>query len=98
MKLNFNPFEDQQECQILIQLGDKIVQQIELPIFFAYQQFGQLILQTMKDSRPFQVKCIIKEYIEDETAKGKVLDNYLAFQNKAFIEVFSEKEENKNVV
>jgi hypothetical protein len=95
MIFNFNPFEEQENCQISVQLGDKIVQQIELPLFFAKQQFGQLIMQVRKDSRPFQIKCIMKEYIEDRIdngkENGKVLDNYLAFQNKAFIEAFGDK-------
>jgi hypothetical protein len=50
-------------------------------------------MQVSKDSRPFQVKCIMKEYIDSGIDNGKVLDNYLAFQNKAFIEAFGNKEE-----
>jgi hypothetical protein len=38
----------------------------------------------------------MKEYIEDGIdngkGNGKVLDNYLAFQNKVFVEAFGKKE------
>jgi hypothetical protein len=40
MILNFNPFEEQESCQIAIQLGDKIVQQIELPLFLLNNNLG----------------------------------------------------------
>lgn len=85
----FDPFQNQENCKITVQLGNTIVQQVSVPLFAARTHFTQLAKQASKDSNPLQVKCIRKEYTESD----RELENSLAFENKAFIEAFGEKED-----
>lgn len=80
-----------EQCIIIVQLGNQIIQQISVPILFAVEQFKQLILQTKNDSRPIQIKCTRQEYTEE----GKLLNNSLTFNNLSWIKNFENENENK---
>jgi hypothetical protein len=85
----FNPFENMENVIVEIQLGNQVVEQNQMPLPFAKQQFAQLVKQISRDPRPMQAKCYLDDYTED----GKRLANYLAFQNTSFMREFEKKGE-----
>lgn len=91
MRINFNGFDfgfgmegADETCEIIVTLGNQDVEKVNVPKIFAKQQYAQLVQQVSRDTRPFKISCIIKDYTE----QGKTLDNSLVFENKAYINAF----------
>jgi hypothetical protein len=90
MRINFG-FNDIEEYQITVKLGDTIIQNqiAQLPSFVAQQQFLHFSEQIARDDRPMQIK--FKKLIYTE--KDKPLEQFLAFENNAYVRAFGEEKE-----
>ena len=87
MFYSFNNFGLEESCQIIVTLGNQVIQNLSLPLPFAQNQFAAFVQQTAKDDRPMQVKVIKKIELES----GKEIENVIMFNNNAWVKAFGDK-------
>jgi hypothetical protein len=83
---NINGFSDEQ-CKIEITLGNQIIQQAQLPLVFARNEFINCINQLKQDSRPMKAKFSRIEYSEET---NREIENSLTYHNNAYVSAFGE--------
>lgn len=83
MFINFDGL-DNEVYTIEIQLGNQIINRVQLPTMFAQGEMHNIIRQLANDSRPMKVSCSYTDYSES----GKALINSLTFMNNSFANNF----------
>lgn len=91
----FNPFQQEEmDTYILeIKIGNQIQRQTMMGSTDMIQlQFLQLMQETGHSNQPYKIKLIRKDRIWDNyNNREKVLDNYLQFANKKYMEAFPDE-------
>lgn len=87
-------FEDiMEDCILEIKLGNQIQKQrMSAPREIIEQQFIGLMQETAQNQQPIKIKLIKQEEIWNQRLnQNKLLDNYIQFANKRYMEAFPEE-------
>ena len=85
---SFSGFDLEEECTIVVKLGNAEVGRSTMPLMFARNKMIEAMNSASQDSRPIQVKCI-KDYYTDS---GKKLEDSITYENQAYKNAFGGKE------